>query len=155
VRNSILYDCGDIGGNPWELAKNGDALDADDAGAETGPCDTAAAPGCACDTESWYALLPAMANANGVAPAVTTSLDTANYPALDNGACTGPGTPYNCCSGAGTGSCRAVYAAAATVIGPGPDAFACSAINPLFADVPYIGAVDPAASCTATACGWL
>lgn len=155
VRNSIMYDCGSVGGGPYEYAKNGDALDADDGAADTGACDTAAASGCACDTETWYALLPNIANVNGVAPTVTTDLDTTNYPALDNTACTGAGTPYNCCSGAGTGSCRAVYDAAATVIGGGPSAFACSGINPLFQDTTYIGAVDPAASCTATSCGWM
>jgi hypothetical protein len=155
IRNSIMYDCGSVGGGPYELAKNGDALDADDANADTGPCDTAAAPGCACDSESWYALLPAMANANGVMPTVTTDLDSTNYPALENSACTGAGTPYNCCTGVGTGFCRAMFDAAATVIGGGPSAFACASINPLFSNVSYLGAVDPASVCTATSCGWM
>ena len=158
IRNSIMYDCGSIGGNPFEYAKDGDALDADDGAADTNPCDTGAAPGCTCDTESWYGMLVAghsMANVNGVAPTVTTSLDSTNYPALDNGDCTGAGTPYNCCTGVGTGSCRAMYNAAATVIGPGPSAFACATINPLFQNVSYLGAVDPASVCTDSECGWM
>lgn len=158
IRNSIMYDCGSIGGNPFEYAKDGDALDADDGVVDTNPCDTGAAPGCTCDTESWYGMLVAghnVANVNGVAPTVTTSLDTANYPALENSGCTGAGTPYNCCTGAGTGFCRAIYNAAATVIGSGPSAFPCADINPLFQNASYIGAVDPASSCTATSCGWM
>lgn len=155
IRNSVLYGCGNIGGNPFEYAKDNDGTLDTTVGADLNPC---VPSGCPCDTELWYAQLVAnhnVANTNGSAPAVTTDLDAVNYPALNNGACTGAGTPYNCCTGAGTGSCRAVYDAAPAFIGSPPSAFACKNINPVFQNVSYLGAINPTASCTATSCGWM
>jgi hypothetical protein len=163
IRNSVLYGCGSLGGN--EIAKNGDALDADDTNADTGPCDTAAVPGCRCDTESWYALLVSgfnLPNTNGIAPTVTfnnAAADIDQYPALDNSGCTGVGTPFTCCSGAGTGSCRALWDPRPLFVGSPPAPFACSSLNPVLSNASYLGGVNPAASCTTTggaaSCDWM
>jgi hypothetical protein len=157
IRNSILANCGT---SNTEVAKNGDALDLDDATqAETGPCDLATAPGCTCDSESWYALLVAgfsVPNANGAAPTVLPNLAGGDqYPGLNSAACTGAGTPYLCCTGAGAGSCRAIYDGRPAPSGPAPAAFACSGINPLFNNPGYLGAINPAAACSATGCDWI
>ena len=165
IRNSVLYGCGSVGGGPYELAKNGDALDADDVAADTGPCDTAAAPGCRCDTETWYAGLVSgfnVPNTNGIAPSVTFNNGTANidqYPALDNTGCTASGVPFTCCSGAGTGSCRALWDPRPTFTGSAPAAASCSSLNAVFSNPAYLGGVNPAAACTTTgaaaACDWI
>lgn len=161
IRNSVLASCGSVGGGPYEIAKNGDALDADDANADTGPCDTTAVPGCTCDTESWYDLIRTgynVPNVNGVAPTVTFTNTGANldqYPALDNAACTGVESPYTCCTGVGTGTCRALWDARPVFTGAAPAPFACSSLNPLFDDPGYLGGLNPAASCTGTSCDWM
>jgi len=155
IRNSVFNDCGSFGG--FELAKDGDALDANDGVVDALACDTVAAPGCTCDTESWYAALVAgfsMANTNGVAPAVDHQVADL-YPALDSAACTGVETPYTCCSGVGTGSCRAVWDPRPSYIGAPPAAASCSSINPVFSNPAYLGGVNPAAVCTATSCDWM
>jgi hypothetical protein len=164
VRHSILADCGSGG---TEMAKNGDTLDADDATqAETGPCDTGAAPGCACDSESWYAHLVSgfsVANANGVAATVdfdNAAADLEQYPADDNTQCTAAGVPSTCCTGAGTGTCRALWDARHVItLGAAPAAFDCKSLNPTFASTAHLGGVNPAAACTTTGagaqCDWL
>jgi hypothetical protein len=81
------------------------------------------------------------------------------YPALDNTGCTGAGTPLQCCTGAGTGTCRALPDARASFTGAPPAPFACSQISPSFEDPSFLGALDPTASCTVTgataSCDWL
>lgn len=164
IRNSILADCGS---GSTEIAKNGDALDADDVSqTETGPCDSAAVPGCNCDSESWYALLVSgfsVPNSSGIAAAVDFDNGGGNldqYPGLDNSACTGVETPLTCCSGVGTGSCRELWDPRHVItVGGSPAAFNCSNINPVFENSGHLGAVDPSAPCTTTggaaSCDWL
>ena len=149
IRNSVFFDNGSGG---IEQAKDNDGTLDTTAGADTGAC---AAANCRCDTEGWYDRLVAtfnVANANGsnaVNPGVSDE-----YPALDNTACTGNGTPFTCCTGAGAGSCRAL-----PDLRPGaivsPTAFACKTLNPAFDNVTYLGGINPAAACSATSCDWL
>jgi hypothetical protein len=170
VRNSILVDCGS---GSTEIAKNGDALDADDVNQnETGPCDLGTVPGCDCDTESWYDKLRtgfSVPNVNGVAATVDFDNAAANidqYPALDNTGCTAAGVPQTCCTGLGTGTCRALWDPRPVItLGAAPAAFACTGINPVFTNPGYLGGVNPAAACSTTdpdgagpgqaSCDWL
>ncbi|MBX3028482.1 hypothetical protein KF840_26610 [bacterium] len=165
IRNSVMYGCGscaDSGGAPYEIAKDGDPGNTGDANA--GVCNEtlAATPGKNCDTESWYALLPGNANVNGVPPTTTFNNAAANidqYPAIDNTGCTAAGVPFTCCSGAGTGSCRALWDPRPVFAGPVPAAYACPSLNAVMVPTTYLGGVNPAASCTTTgaspACDWM
>ncbi len=161
--NSVMFGCGscaDSGGAAYEIAKDGGNGDAN-----AGVCNEtlAATAGYNADTESWYALLPGMANVNGVAPATTFTNAAANmdqYPAIDNTGCTGLGTPFTCCAGAGTGSCRALWDPRPVYSGAAPPApYPCPSINPVFETTSYLGGVNPAAPCTTTggaaACDWM
>lgn len=162
IRNSVLFGCGSISGSPVEIAKDNDGTLDTTAGADLNAC---AAANCRCDTEAWYAQLVSgfsVPNAQGVAPAVTFTNgagDVDQYPALDNSGCTGVGTPFTCCSGAGAGSCRALWDPRPTFAGAAPAPFACSSLNPAFANPGYLGGVNPAAACTTTggaaACDWV
>jgi hypothetical protein len=138
IRNSIMYDCGStlppvIG---TEMAKTGTIA------------------GGNCSTAEWYALLPNVVNADGVAPTVDPGLSD-QYPALDNTDCTGNRVPYNCCTGPGAGTCRRMYNGAPNITGPAPAPFACSQINPLFENPGYIGGINPSAVCTDSECDWM
>jgi hypothetical protein len=153
VRNSVFFNNGSGGA---EQAKDGSPLDAT-AGADLNAC--VGAPSCACDTETWYDLLVTGFNvlpANGSVGTSPGISDT--YPALDNSACTGLETPFVCCSGAGTGSCRALPDARSVGL-VSPPAFACATLNPLFDNAAYLGGLNPAAACTTTggsaACDWV
>ncbi|MDX2168473.1 MAG: hypothetical protein SF182_15470 [Deltaproteobacteria bacterium] len=152
VRNSVFYDNGSAGA---EQAKDNDGTLDTTAGADLNAC---VAANCRCDSETFYDLLVSgfnVANANGtplgsqVNPGVSDE-----YPALDSAACTGTGTPYTCCTGAGTGTCRALPDFRATGGGL-PAAFACKNINPLFSNVSYIGGVNPGVAYGATSYDWL
>jgi hypothetical protein len=148
IRNSVFYDNGSSAAPACEHAK---------AGGIAGP---------PCDSIQAYAQF--VANHDVVNPnepdancAATNPNLPSEYPALDNGLCTGVGTPLQCCTGAGTGTCRALPDPRPTFTGSvaPPAAFPCSQINPLFEDVSYLGALDPSASCTTTgasaACDWV
>ncbi len=131
-------------------------------GAGTGCAATTSDPDCNCRTDEWYDLLNAggfIEPANG-ASSTTTGLSN-TYPAIDNSICTGAGTPDACCSGAGAGTCRAIPALAPSFTGPVPGVTDCTdstidaGFGDFFENAPYIGAVDPGASCSATSCDWL
>ena len=152
VRNSVFYDNGSAGA---EQAKDNDGTLDTTVGADLNAC---VAANCNCDSETYYDRLVAgfnVTNANGtvlgsqVNPGVTDE-----YPGLNNAACTGPETPYVCCTGAGTGSCRALPDFRATGGGL-PPAFACKSINPLFSNPAYIGGVNPGVAYNATSYDWL
>ena len=171
VRSTVFYDNGtsNTPGAATEQAKDNDGTLDTTAGAETGAC---AASGCPCDSEALYALFVSgnnVVNANGNNTVFTGISD--QYPALDNTACTGLETPFVCCSGAGTGSCRAlpdVRPSGAGIASGFPASFNCKSINPILDDnvgsgtghANYVGAVDPAAAgCVFTGagahCDWL
>ncbi|HSP97938.1 MAG TPA: hypothetical protein VL049_11920, partial [Candidatus Dormibacteraeota bacterium] len=190
IRNSVLFGCGQCGdgpldngfciggGNPdpcctgpgtgtchaaWEIAKDGagSAIEPDN---NPGVCNetSAAKAGFNCDSESWYALLPNMADVNGVAPTTTFTNAAGNidqYPALDNTGCTALGVPFTCCSGAGTGACRALWDPRPVFSGPTPAVYPCTSLNPVFTPSTYLGGVNPAAACTTTgasaSCDWM
>ena len=123
---------------------------------------TAPAIGINCDSESWYALLPNVADVNGVAPTTTFTNAAGNidqYPAIDNTGCTALGVPFTCCSGAGTGACRALWDPRPVFSGPVPPVYSCPSLNPVFTTSTYLGGVNPAAACTTTgasaACDWM
>jgi hypothetical protein len=152
VRNSVFYDNGSSFG---EQAKDNDGTLDTTANPDLNAC---VAANCNCDSETFYDLLVSgfnVINAEGVAvgsqvnPGVTDE-----YPGLDNGACTGTGTPYTCCTGAGTGTCRALPDMRATGGGL-PAAFACKNLNPLFTNVAYIGGVNPGVAYGAASYDWL
>ncbi|MGH7786619.1 MAG: hypothetical protein ACRERC_07115 [Candidatus Binatia bacterium] len=151
IRNSIAYDCGStvppvIG---TEMAKSGTI-----AGEQA--CTGAIDGDCACQaTASFYALLPSVVNANAVAPTVDPGVND-QFPGIDNTGCTGAGVPFNCCTGAVAGFCRAVPDEKPAIVGPAPAAATCSTINPLFSNPAYLGAINPGApACTATQCDWI
>ena len=166
VRNTVFYDNGssNTSGAATEQAKDNDGTLDTTPGVETGAC---AAAGCNCDSEALYAMFVSgnnVANANGT-NTVSTGI-TDQYPALDNTGCTGLETPFVCCSGSGTGSCRALPDVRATGGGL-PSAFNCKSLSPILDDnvgsgtghANYLGAVNPAAVCTLTGasanCDWL
>lgn len=123
-------------------------------GPGTGTC--AANPACNCEDKSLYALWVAGFNvvpADGTNP---TSTGISNlWPALDNSYCVGAGNPDPCCSGAGAGSCREIPDFTPSFTGPVPPAYNCVNYDGFFDSALYMGGVDPGASCTASACGWL
>lgn len=151
VQNSLFFDNGSGG---TEHAKSGGPLVAACA-------DPGNNPDCNCNDADLYGRLVAgfevenPVGSNAVDPGLSC---VDNYPLLDVGFCTGAGTPLACCTGAGTGTCRALPA-----VVPGPIAnplpLDCSTIDPNFEDTSYIGAFDPSASCTLTgasaACDWM
>ncbi|MFN8642884.1 MAG: hypothetical protein U0802_14990 [Candidatus Binatia bacterium] len=149
VRNSVIFDngsCADSAGARYEVAKDGDPGNTGDANGGTCNETLAATAGRNCDTESWYALLPNNANANGVAPATTFTNAAANmdqWPALDNTACTGAATPFRCCSGAGTGTCRALWDPRLVFSAPVPPDAPCPSLNPVFSSTSYLGRHQP------------
>jgi hypothetical protein len=163
VFSSVFYDNGssNTSGAATEQAKDNDGTLDTTAGADTGAC---AATGCPCDSESLYALFVAgnnVVNANG-SNAVNTGISD-QYPALDNTGCTGLETPFVCCSGAGTGSCRALPDGRPAPSGMAfPPTTNCKTLSPLFDDnttANYIGAINPSATCVLTGasahCDWL
>ena len=165
IRNSVLFGCGscaDSGGQPYEIAKDGDTANTGDNDPNVCNETNAAAAGKNCDTEKWYSLLPNMANANGVPPTTTFTNaggDIDQWPALDNSACTGAATPFRCCTGAGAGTCRALWDPRPLFVGPVPPTFSCPNLNPVFESTSYLGGIDPASACTTTgasaSCGWM
>ena len=149
-------------GHAVEQAKNNDGT-LDTSGSQT--ASACAAANCPCTSESLYDMFVAhnnVINSNGT-NAVSTGISD-QYPAIDNTGCTGLETPFVCCSGAGTGSCRALPDAR-PVPGGGsfPTPFNCKTLSPLFDDsttANYIGAINPAAAgCVFTGasahCDWL
>jgi hypothetical protein len=184
IRNSIFYDNGGgaVGSmgylapgtateHPLNRSNAMDNLDQNGTACDTAACvdealefdDTAP---CACDTETWYALLVSgfnVANACGSNATNPNVNDGDQYPgpdATENGACTGLQTPSLCCTGAGTGTCLELFDARATPSGGTvPPAFDCKNLNPIFDTTTYLGAFNPAASCTTAgataACDWV
>jgi hypothetical protein len=141
-----------------EQAKNNDGTLDNNSSQVATAC---AAAGCPCTSESLYDMFVASNNvvpANGTS-SVNTGI-TSQYPAIDNTGCTGLETPFVCCTGAGTGFCRALPDAR-----PGgglPSPFNCKTLTPLFDDnttANYIGGINPAAPCVLTGasahCDWL
>jgi hypothetical protein len=151
IRNSVFFDNGGSPGGTEHPKDNDTTLDTT-AGCDLNAC---VAANCACDTEAWYNLLVANHNvenpcgSNAVNPGVDNQ-----YPAIDNSLCTGAGVPYPCCTGSMTGFCRSLGDYRPDPIAD-PLPFACGTINPLFSNPSYIGALNPAAACTATQCDWL
>lgn len=152
VRNSVFFANGTFPGAGTEHAKDNDGTLDTTAGADLDAC---AAANCNCDSETYYDQLVNnfdVVNANGsnaVDPGVSSE-----YPVIDNTGCTGSATPYTCCTGAGTGFCRAIPDVRPTGGGlPAP--YACKSLNPLFDNVAYIGGVRPSASCGPTGCDWI
>ena len=151
IRNSVFFDNGSGG---TEHAKDNDGTLDTTSGADLNAC---AASNCRCDSETWFDRLVASFNvenpvgSNAVNPGVNDE-----YPALDVSDCTGDGTPYTCCSGAGAGSCRLLPDLRPGAIAD-PMPFACKTINPLFDNAAYIGGINPSGTCTDTsvACDWL
>ncbi len=152
---------GTCSGPGIEQAKNNDGT-LDTSSSQT--ASACAAANCPCTSESLYDMFVAsnnVKNANG-SNAVNTGISSL-YPALDNTGCTGLETPFVCCSGAGTGSCRALPDARPAPTGsPFPSVFNCKTLSPLFDDsttANYIGAINPAAPCVTTGgsahCDWL
>ena len=155
IRNSVFYNNGNNGVAGGEQAKDNDGTLDTTTGADVNAC---AAPNCRCDTEGWYSLLVSGFNVSPANGSVGTSPGySSQWPALDNSDCTGAETPHVCCSGAGTGSCRALPDLRATAVST--TAYACANLNPLFQNANYIGGLNPTASCTTTgggaACDWL
>lgn len=152
VRNSVFYDNGSAGA---ELAKDSDGTLDTTAGADVNAC---VAANCPCDSESFYDQLVGgfdVVNANGTPLGAQVNPGVSDeYPGLDNTACSGNGTPYTCCTGAGTGTCRALPDFRATGGGL-PAAFACKSLNPLFTNVAYLGGVNPGVAYGATSYDWL
>jgi hypothetical protein len=144
-----------------EQPKDNDGTLDTTAGCDTGAC---ALAGCPCDSELWWSLLQAAPYSN-VNPCGSNAVKTGiseNFPALDNTGCTGPQTPLLCCSGAGTGTCRALMDARPVPVGTFPTPFNCKTLSPVLDDnttANYIGAINPAAACTTTgagaACDWI
>ena len=170
VYSSVFFDNGDPGtpisvsltGSAVEQAKNNDGTLDTNSSQIASAC---AAAGCPCTSESLYDMFVANTHvvpANGT-NAVTTGI-TDQYPAIDNTGCTGLETPFVCCSGAGTGSCRALPDARPVPGGMGfPPVFNCKTLSPLFdsnTTSNFIGAINPAApGCVFTGatphCDWL
>ena len=172
VTNSLACSCGSGG---TETTKNGTPLDDNTGACDTNPtcvspgadpCVTDVGTGCNLDTEAWYATL------SDVSPAASCGAASPDcpvvddqYPGLDaamNALCTGPGTPFDCCSAAAPSLlniCRELPdlrpLGAIGDVSPTD----CAARNPAFETTTYIGAFDPTASCTTSgpgaACDWL
>src|SRR5262249_1984833 len=149
VRSSVFYDNGSpimVGAateHPHDDTGNGCAPDG----------------GLPCDSESLYALFVAGAGdpthpvANACGSNATNTGISELYPANDNTGCTGIETPFVCCTGFGTGTCRALPNVIPSPTGAAfPPAFDCKSFNPILQTTPYLGAVNPAAgpSCVFT-----
>ena len=149
IRNSVLYNNGNNGVAGGEQAKDNDGTLDTTSGVDTNAC---AAANCRCDTESWYSLLVSGFSVSPANGSVGTSPGySSQWPALDSSDCTGVETPHVCCSGAGTGSCRALPDLRGTAVVATP--FACAGLNPLFQNAGYIGGLNPGAACTTTGAG--
>ncbi len=133
-------------------------------GAGTGCSATPVDPDCECTTPEAYALMVAshdVAPADGATSAectaaagdIVSSVFPTTLDAAVNSACTGVQTPYECCSGAGTGFCTTMPDFRPTVAIASVSAGDCTDINPLFTDTGYVGGVDPAGTYVASGTG--
>jgi hypothetical protein len=158
VTSTVFYDNGssNVSGAATEQPKDNDGTLDTTAGCDLGAC---AAANCNCDTETLYALFTNVPNACG-SNATNTGISD-QYPALDNTACTASETPFVCCSGLGSGTCRALPDVRPAPTGnPFPPAFNCKTFSPVFDTTSYLGGIDPAAAgCVFTGatahCDWL
>ena len=153
VQNSLFFDNGSGG---TEHAKSGGRLVAP---CTTGDPDEDA--DCNCNSPDYYGLLVSgfeVENPVGGNSISSGLACTDNYPVLDSSFCTGAGTPLDCCTGSGAGTCRQLPDVIPGAIA-NPAATDCSAIDSNFDSTSYIGGFDPSASCTLTgasaSCDWM